>query len=81
MKAVQVVEYGAPLAVLDVAEPALSDPEDVLVRVAGAGVCRTDLHIQQGGLAAAFGARLPYTLGHENSGWVAAVGPAEQMRH
>jgi propanol-preferring alcohol dehydrogenase/NAD+-dependent secondary alcohol dehydrogenase Adh1 len=76
MRAVQVLSYGKPPTVADVAEPQLHDPYDVIVRVAGAGVCRTDVHILHGELAAAFHPDLPLTLGHENSGWVHAVGPA-----
>jgi NAD+-dependent secondary alcohol dehydrogenase Adh1 len=46
----------------------------VLVKVGGAGVCRTDLHILEGQWAAAMDPPLPYTLGHENAGWVQEVG-------
>ncbi len=46
-------------------------PGDVLVRVGAAGVCHSDLHI----LDAPAGAfPLPITLGHENAGWVEALG-------
>src|SRR5215216_6175378 len=76
VRAAQVIAYGQPIELVEVPEPAISDPHDVLVRIAGAGICRTDLHILGGELAAAFGPRLPYTLGHENAGWVHEVGPA-----
>jgi NAD+-dependent secondary alcohol dehydrogenase Adh1 len=46
----------------------------VLVQVGGAGLCRTDLHIVQGQWADRSGVGLPYTLGHENAGWVREVG-------
>jgi NAD+-dependent secondary alcohol dehydrogenase Adh1 len=39
-------------------------------------VCRTDLHIMEGQWAEATGVGLPYTLGHENAGWVHEVGSA-----
>ncbi|NUP50156.1 MAG: NAD(P)-dependent alcohol dehydrogenase [Catenulispora sp.] len=74
MRAVQVVEFGRPAVVAEVPEPALKGPDDVIVRIAGAGICRTDLHIVQGGLKQAFSQRLPLTPGHENAGWVEAVG-------
>jgi NAD+-dependent secondary alcohol dehydrogenase Adh1 len=76
MKAAQVVEYHAPVRLVEVPEPVINDPLDVIVRVAGAGICRTDLHILDGQLAEAFKPTLPYTLGHENAGWVHEVGPA-----
>lgn len=76
MRVVQVVAYHEPVRVTDVPEPKVEAPDDVVVRIAGAGICRTDLHILQGELAEAFKPNLPYTLGHENAGWVHEVGPA-----
>ena len=48
----------------------------MIVRVGGAGLCRTDLHIVEGQWAAKSNVPLPYTLGHENAGWVHSVGSA-----
>jgi NAD+-dependent secondary alcohol dehydrogenase Adh1 len=45
----------------------------VLVRVAGAGVCATDLHAIDGEMEPS-GLTLPVVLGHENAGWVEAAG-------
>jgi NAD+-dependent secondary alcohol dehydrogenase Adh1 len=39
-------------------------------------VCRTDLHIIEGQWEQKSGVALPYTIGHENAGWVTAVGDA-----
>jgi NAD+-dependent secondary alcohol dehydrogenase Adh1 len=60
----------------DVAEPTIQDPDDVIVRIGGAGLCRTDLHILEGQWKEKAGVTLPYTLGHENAGWVEEVGSA-----
>jgi D-arabinose 1-dehydrogenase-like Zn-dependent alcohol dehydrogenase len=76
MRAAQVSSYGKPIALGDVMEPTIVDPADVVVRIAGAGICRTDIHILHGELEAAFHPTLPLTLGHENSGWVHEIGPA-----
>jgi NAD+-dependent secondary alcohol dehydrogenase Adh1 len=76
MKAVRLHEFHAPPVVDDVAEPTITGPLDVIVRIGGAGVCRTDLHIIDGQWDAAMGTPLPYTLGHENAGWVHEVGAA-----
>ncbi|WP_328456702.1 NAD(P)-dependent alcohol dehydrogenase [Amycolatopsis sp. NBC_00438] len=76
MKAVQVVGYHAPLRLTDVPEPEATGPYDVVVRIGGAGVCRTDLHILEGQWQEKSGVTLPYTIGHENAGWVHAVGSA-----
>ncbi|MFD2471754.1 NAD(P)-dependent alcohol dehydrogenase [Amycolatopsis silviterrae] len=74
MKAVRLHDYHKPPVVEEVPEPVLTGPLDVIVRIGGAGVCRTDLHIIEGQWADAMGPRLPYTLGHENAGWVHEVG-------
>ncbi len=76
MKAVRVHEYGKPPSLDDVPEPTIEGPLDVLVRIDATGVCRTDLHIIEGQWAEKSGVELPYTIGHENAGTVAAVGQA-----
>src|SRR6478609_7817289 len=76
MKAVRVVGYHENLKIDDIPEPQATGPFDVVVRIGAAGVCRTDLHILEGQWAEKSGVALPYTIGHENAGWVHAVGPA-----
>src|SRR5215211_7412812 len=76
MKAVRLHEYGERPAVEEVAEPEITDPLDVIVRIGGAGLCRTDLHIIEGQWKEKSGVELPYTLGHENAGWVHEAGSA-----
>ncbi len=76
MRAVQVVGYHTKLQLAEVDEPTITGPLDVVVRVGGAGVCRTDLHILEGQWEQKSGVALPYTIGHENAGWVHAVGDA-----
>ena len=76
MKAVRLHAFHTPPVVDDVPEPKITGPLDVIVRIGGAGVCRTDLHIIEGQWDAAMGTPLPYTLGHENAGWVQEVGTA-----
>ncbi len=76
MKAVRLHAYHQQPVVEDVPEPTIKGPLDVIVKIGGAGVCRTDLHIIDGQWAAAMGVELPYTLGHENAGWVHEVGSA-----
>jgi NAD+-dependent secondary alcohol dehydrogenase Adh1 len=76
MKAVRLHEYDRRPVVEEVPEPEATGPFDVVVRIGGAGLCRTDLHIVEGQWAAKSNVALPYTLGHENAGWVHAVGSA-----
>ncbi len=63
-------EARAPLTV----ETVLLDPPkpgEVLVRIAAAGVCHSDLHLAEGNLGEG---RWPTVLGHEGAGVVEAVG-------
>jgi NAD+-dependent secondary alcohol dehydrogenase Adh1 len=76
MRAVQVVGYHEGLKMTEAPIPEVSGPLDVVVRIGGAGVCRTDLHILEGQWAEKSQVQLPYTIGHENAGWVHAVGSA-----
>ncbi|MDQ3899620.1 MAG: NAD(P)-dependent alcohol dehydrogenase [Actinomycetota bacterium] len=76
MKAVRLHDYHKSPVVEDVAEPTISGPLDVIVKIGGAGVCRTDLHIVEGQWAEKMAPELPYTIGHENAGWVHEVGAA-----
>ena len=76
MKAVQLRGYDRTPELIEVPDPHATGPLDVVVKIGGAGVCRTDLHIIEGQWAEKSGVTLPYTLGHENAGWVAEVGEA-----
>jgi NAD+-dependent secondary alcohol dehydrogenase Adh1 len=80
MKAARLYDYDPDAAgpeyvvIEDVPEPTLDEPDDVLVRIGGAGVCRTDLHIVQGLWDGVMVVDPPYIIGHENAGWVAETG-------
>jgi alcohol dehydrogenase, propanol-preferring len=72
MKAFQLVAWQQPPELRDVAVPE-PGPGEVLVKVGGAGACHSDLHLLEwppGRLPV----EPPFTLGHENAGWVAALG-------
>jgi NAD+-dependent secondary alcohol dehydrogenase Adh1 len=76
MIAARLHEYHQPLKIEQIDEPGADGPWDVVVKIGGAGLCRTDLHIQEGQWAEKTGVELPYTPGHENAGWVHEVGSA-----
>jgi NAD+-dependent secondary alcohol dehydrogenase Adh1 len=73
VKAALLREYHRPLELVERPTPEVSQPNDVLVRIGGAGVCATDLHAIDGLMEPA-GVTLPRVLGHENAGWVEDVG-------
>jgi propanol-preferring alcohol dehydrogenase len=73
MKALRLTKWGKPAEVVETRVPDIGAGE-VLVKIAGAGACHSDLHLMEwpeGMLPW----KLPFTLGHENAGWVEAVGP------
>lgn len=71
MRALRLVAAGEPLELCDVAVPRPA-ADEVLVRVAGCGVCHTDVGFWREGVATR--APLPLTLGHEISGTVESAG-------
>jgi D-arabinose 1-dehydrogenase-like Zn-dependent alcohol dehydrogenase len=69
--------YKEAMRIDQVPEPEITGPFDVIVKIGGAGLCRTDLHLVEAVWREALGdPKLPYTLGHENAGWVEQVGSA-----
>lgn len=83
MKAARLYEYdplmNVQLKIETVAPPTITAPDEVIVKVGAAGLCRTDLHIIEGvwkDIMDGHGTLLPYIMGHENAGWVEDVGSA-----
>lgn len=70
MKAIQLHAYDKAPELVEVPDPQVEGPLDIVVKIGGAGVCRTDLHIIEGQWEEKSGVTLPYTIGHENAGWV-----------
>lgn len=76
MKAAALTAYDE-FDLIDVPDPEVAGPTDVVVRVTGAGVCGSDLHLAEGALRHVIGdLEFPFILGHENGGFVEAVGDA-----
>lgn len=71
MKAAVAHRFGAPLSIDEVPVPELR-PGRILVRIAAAGVCHTDVHAVDGDWPVK--PSLPFVPGHEGTGTVAAVG-------
>ena len=73
MRAVRLTEWQSDPVVSEVPVPEPTGSE-VLVEVAAAGLCRSDIHIMSAP-PGAYPYQLPFTLGHETAGRVAALGP------
>jgi len=75
MRAYRMAQWATPPRTEEVAVPP-PGPGQALVRVAGCGLCRSDLGMWR--LPRSAGERLgwamPFTLGHEAAGWIAALG-------
>jgi propanol-preferring alcohol dehydrogenase len=72
MRAVQLVAWERPAEVREVPKP-VPGAGEVLLRVTGAGLCHSDLHLMHWP-AGTLGYELPFTLGHEVAGEVVALG-------
>ena len=71
MRAALLPDYKADVVIDEVPVPD-PGPGEVLVRVAGAGLCHFDLHLAAGEVPVL--PRFPWILGHEVTGWVEALG-------
>ena len=83
MRSYQIVQWGQPIELREQPTPTPKGTE-VLLRITAAGICHSDLHINDGYFdlgdgrraeLAKLGATLPLTLGHEIVGVVEALGP------
>jgi propanol-preferring alcohol dehydrogenase len=73
IKAYRLLAWGQPAQVCEVPVPE-PGPGEVLLKVAGAGACHTALHLMDRPPHDDPHERPPFTLGHENAGWVEALG-------
>jgi 2-desacetyl-2-hydroxyethyl bacteriochlorophyllide A dehydrogenase len=75
MKAIQLTEVGHPLQLRELPVPR-PGPNDVLIKIKAAGICRSDAHYRAGTPAIA---SLPVTLGHEMAGVAEKTG--QNVKH
>jgi propanol-preferring alcohol dehydrogenase len=69
--------FGKPAEFRDIAVPEPA-PGEVLVRIGGAGACHSDLHLMHDFQEGMLPWDTPFTIGHENAGWIERVGTAVQ---
>jgi len=73
MRALRLLEWKSEPVLQDVAEPT-PGPGQIVIKVGGAGACHSDIHLMDEFEPGALPWNPPFTLGHENAGWVHALG-------
>lgn len=73
MRALRLLDWNSEPVLEEVEEPK-AGPGQVVVRIGGAGACHSDLHLMHDFAAGVLPWGPPFTLGHENAGWVHQLG-------
>lgn len=73
MRALRLLEWKSEPEFVEVPEP-VAGPGDAVIRIGGAGACHSDLHLMHEFEAGLLPWGPPFTLGHENAGWVESLG-------
>lgn len=77
MKGLQITEWKKPYKFsTDIPVPKIERPHEILIKIAVAGYCHTEMMVQNGEFASKMPARnkLPLIPSHEGTGVVAAIG-------
>ena len=76
MRAFRMLNWQEP-PVLDEVEVPEPGPGEIRIKVAGNGLCQSDLHMPQipAAMEELMGWKMPFTLGHEVGGWIDKCGP------
>lgn len=73
MRALRLPAWKSDPELVEVDEPT-PGPGEVVVKIGAAGACHSDLHLMHDFEAGSLPWNPPFTLGHENAGWVHALG-------
>lgn len=74
MRALRLTQWKSDPELVEAPDPD-PGPGQVVIRVGGAGACHSDLHLLHEFEPGMMPWEIPFTLGHENAGWVDALGP------
>jgi propanol-preferring alcohol dehydrogenase len=73
MRALRLLDWKSTPQLVEVPDPA-PGPGQVVIKVGGAGACHSDIHLMDEFEPGLLPWNPPFTLGHENAGWVWAMG-------
>lgn len=73
MKALRLFDWKSTPRLIEIADPEPA-PGQVVIKVGGAGACHSDIHLMDEFEAGVIPWNPPFTLGHENAGWVYTLG-------
>lgn len=73
MRALRLINWKADPELVEVPKPT-PGPGQVVVKIGGAGACHSDLHLMHDFAPGMMPWQPPFTLGHENAGWVDSIG-------
>lgn len=80
MRAVQLLNWKSEPEFVEVAKPTPS-PGQVVIKIGAAGLCHSDLHLMHDFDQTSLPWSPPFTLGHENAGWVDSIGAGVTTVH
>jgi propanol-preferring alcohol dehydrogenase len=73
VRALRLLKWNSEPVLTEVEDPK-AGPGEVVVRIGGAGACQSDLHLMHQPPSDRLAWAPPFTLGHENAGWVHELG-------
>jgi L-iditol 2-dehydrogenase len=63
------------MEIMEIAEPVMTNPNDVKIRMSVVGICGSDIHYYTQGQIGSQVVEYPFAVGHEGAGIVVEVGP------
>lgn len=73
MRALRLLAWKSDPVLVDVEAPT-AGPGQAVVRIGGSGACHSDVHLMRDFESGMLAWQPPFTLGHENAGWIESLG-------